>query len=209
MKTKFSFPHPVLGSNDDIEGEFNVNLSITREPKTREIIFEFEKLQITNEYFDHLLNKQLAGPFVKIYCSSTLKTWTFHDKISMKINEDEIINHVDIDVRILSLVDGLEYYHESFNNQYGGQKFTVNKNDVLATLEKERIPIPKEDEKLGLGNIFKFKTHDNSDKALEVDATNDEYIEITYSNFKMGSILIHTCSKHVHGLPIIYLFCLL
>ncbi|PAU94566.1 hypothetical protein CK503_07165 [Aliifodinibius salipaludis] len=180
MKTDFSFPHPVLGSNDDIEGKFNVNLSITREPETREIVFKFVKLDVNNDYFDHLLNKELAGPFVKIYCSSTLNTWTFYNQATMKINEDEIINHVDIDVRILSLVDGLEYFHESFNSQYGKQKFIVNKNDVLGTLDKERVPIPKEDEKLGLGNIFKFKTHDNSDKALEVDATNDEYIEITY-----------------------------
>lgn len=180
MNSKFSFPHPVLGSNDDVAGEFNVELSIIRDSENREIVFKFERLELTNDYLDDLLKKGFAGPFVKIYCSSTFKTWTFENQVTMKLNEDEIINYVEVDVRILSLIDGLEYYHESFNKQYGDQKFVVNKNDVLATLEKERIPIPKEDEKLGLGNIFKFKTHDNSNKPLEVDVSNDEYIEITY-----------------------------
>ena len=43
----YSFPHPVLGNEDDISGEFNVVFDVTRS-ENRKIVFENISVEVMN-----------------------------------------------------------------------------------------------------------------------------------------------------------------
>jgi hypothetical protein len=154
----YSFPHPVLGNADDMSGEFNISFDVVRN-ENRMILFENINIQMTNEYIKQIISDGFATCLVKIYCSSTLSTWVFEPDKMFEIDENELINKAEIQVYIVCRTEISDYSDQSFNIQYGNEVFLVNKSDVIGISGKITIPIPKADEKLGLGNIFKFHSH--------------------------------------------------
>ena len=154
----YSFPHPVLGNDDDISGEFNISLEIARS-EARTIVFDKIAIQATNPYIKKLIDEDIAKCFIKIHCSSTFRTWMFESSAKFELNENEIVNKVEVQVIAIANTEIADYSHSSFNSQYGAEIFRVGKNEVIAISGSENIQIPKVDEKLGLGNIFKFHSH--------------------------------------------------
>lgn len=154
----YSFPHPVLGNADDIDGEFHFTMEISR-TDNRKIVFENFSPSITNAYIESLINNHDANCFVKIQCSSTFSTWMLDAKSKIEIDENDVANKIEVQVLVISLKEISNYADTSFNIQYGKEVFFLNKNEVIAISGKEIIQIPKVDEKLGLGNIFKFNSH--------------------------------------------------
>jgi hypothetical protein len=76
------------------------------------------------------------------------------------------------------------YSDNSFNVQYGKETFSLNKNEVIAISGKETVQIPKTDEKLGLGNIFKFNSH-RHEMPIRFQFLQDK-IHINYPETKNG-----------------------
>lgn len=179
----YSFPHPVLGNEDDISGEFNISFDINRN-ENRKIVFENISVEIINAYINQQIEKGKATWFIKIYCSSTLKTWMLTGSDKFEINEDDVANKIEVQFFIITQSEISDYSHTSFNSQYSGEVFSLNKNEVIGISGKVTIPIPKVNEKLGLGNIFKFNYHEQS-KPIEFEYHHDK-IFINYPVTKKG-----------------------
>lgn len=154
----YSFPHPVLGNAGDVDGEFNVTMEIGR-TDDRKIVFENFSSGITNAYIESLINNGDASCFVKVHCSSTFSTWMLDAKSKIEIDENDVANKIEVQVLVITQKEISNYTDASFNTQYGKEIFSLNKDEVIAISGKETIQIPKVDEKLGLGNIFKFNSH--------------------------------------------------
>jgi hypothetical protein len=168
----YSFPHPVLGNEDDISGEFNISLSVSRS-ESRKIVFENILVDITNPYIKEQINKGNASWFIKIYCSSTLTTWMFESTNNFEINEDDLINKADVQVFIITKSEIPNYSDITFNPEYGAETFSLNKKEIIGISEKVSVSIPKVNEKLGLGNIFKFNYHEK-DKPIDFEHHHDK-----------------------------------
>jgi hypothetical protein len=168
----YSFPHPVLGNDDDIKGEFNISFDLNRNDN-KKIVFENIAVEITNEYIKKQVEGGLATCWIKIYCSSTMSTWMFEANGSYEINEDDLINKADVQVFIITKSEILNYSDSSFNSEYGTEIFSLNKNEVIGISGKVTVQIPKVNEKLGLGNIFKFNYHEK-EKPIEFEHHHDK-----------------------------------
>lgn len=181
----YSFPHPVLGNDDDILGEFNVSFDVFR-GEERKILFENISVEITNQFFKQLIEKDDACCFIKIYCSSTLTTWTFElgGRSTIEIDENDMVNKAEVQVFIITKTDIQEYSDSSFNSQYDNETFSLSKNEVIGISGKVTLPIPKVNEKLGLGNIFKFN-YQEFGKPIEFEHHHDK-IFINYPMTKNG-----------------------
>lgn len=179
----YSFPHPVLGNEDDITGELNISLEVNRN-QNRKIVFENITIDITNPYIKQQIESGNANCFIKIYCSSTLSTWMSKAIDKFEINEDDLINKVEIQFFIIAQTEISNYTDTSFNPQYGNEIFSLNENEVIGISGKVSIPIPKVNETLGLGNIFKFNYRD-TEKPLEFEYHQDK-IHINYPITKKG-----------------------
>jgi hypothetical protein len=179
----YSFPHPVLGNEDDISGEFNISLEVTRS-ENRKIVFENITVEVTNPYVKQQIERGVANWFIKIYCSSTLSTWMFESTDKFEINEDDVFNKVDVQVFIVTKSEIKNYFDASFNPQYGNEVFSLSKNEVIGISGKVPVQIPKVNEKLGLGNIFKFNFHEKN-KPIDFEHHHDK-IYINYPVTKKG-----------------------
>lgn len=179
----YSFPHPVLGNEDDVTGEFNISLEVTR-TDDRKIIFENFTSGITNSYIQSLIDSGDASCFVKVHCSSTFKTWMLETKGKIEIDENDVANKIEVQVLVITQKEISNYSHTSFNAQYGTEVFSLNTNEVIAISGKETIQIPKVDEKLGLGNIFKFNSQ-QCDMPIRFQFQQDK-IHINYPETKNG-----------------------
>jgi hypothetical protein len=179
----YSFPHPVLGNEDDITGEFNIVLEINRS-ENRKLVFENFSAGITNDYIQSLIDEGSASCFVKVHCSSTFRTWMFDAAKNIELDENDIANKIEVQVMVITQSEIQNYSDSSFNVQYGRENFILNRNEVIAISGKETIQIPKVDEKLGLGNIFKFNSH-TYDKPIRFQFLQDK-IYINYPETKRG-----------------------
>jgi hypothetical protein len=172
-----SFPHPVLGLSDDIEGSFSLDINVERNKENKTIEFIVSNVIVDNYYFSSLIENKIANIILKIYCSSTFKTWSFkniHEKI--EIPEDDLCNKVDVEVLIVAFQDINNYQDESFNQEFGSHLFTINKYEVIGILGKNTIPIDKNYEKLGIGNIFDFSPEDDASKPCSFEFRTDKII---------------------------------
>ncbi|WP_128543210.1 hypothetical protein [Larkinella soli] len=187
----YSFPHPVLGLGDDISGMLNLELETTRNSQNRTLEFNIKKFKVENGYFEDLLVSNKAGILYKVYCSSTLKTWTFlNPKDKFEIPEDDLDNKADISPYLIALEELKDYSDSSFNEDFENQKFTIGKYDIIGLLGTLQVPITKEYENLTLSNIFRFS------------ASNDEEGPITF-NFNSDKIFIYypiaQDGAHIHN----------
>ena len=157
----FSFPHPVLGLDDDIDGEFNCEMEVERNDSEKKIRFHNIKYEITNDYIKSLVDNGEASILIKLYCSSTFKTWSIRDpgaSASFELDENELCNKVDIQCYVIAINDLMNYQDTSFHTDYAGCIFSVAENDVIAVTGNMPLNILKNHEKLGLGNIFDWNT---------------------------------------------------
>jgi len=134
----YSFPHPVLGNEDDISGEFNVAFEVVRN-QDRKIAFENIIVEVTNEYVKKLIDEGNAITLIKIYCSSTLTTWIYKAANRFEINEDDVVNKIEVQVFIVTKSAITNYSDSTFNPQYGGEIFSLDKNEIIGISGKTTL----------------------------------------------------------------------
>lgn len=186
----YSFPHPVLGNADDIQGELNISLDVQRRAD-RKIVFENATVEITNPYLKELVEANKALCTLRIYCSSTLRTWVFPMPQQIEINEDDLINKAELQILIVASEAIGNFRDASFHPQYANSNFSINRNDVIGISGKVTVTIPKVDEKLGLGNIFKFYPNDTS-VPIRIEPNHDKiyiYYPVTAKNEHPPNVL--------------------
>jgi hypothetical protein len=174
----FSYPHPVLGNEDDMSGIFELTMTIRRNDDRMIELHSFEAT-ITNEYINSLILNHKAVLLLKIYCSSTLYTRVEQlNTFSILIDENDIAGTLEVSPYIVANCDIGPYYHTTFHSDYGDQSFEINKNEILGIGGKTSISIPKSNEKLGMGNIFSFSAG-NINEPISFSFESDQ-IKIVY-----------------------------
>lgn len=202
-----SFPHPVLGLADDIEGNFTLSIDMERNAIERVIEIGVSSIEYNNDYFKKLIENGSAALSIKIHCSSTFKTWTYvnlQDKI--KIPEDDVCNKVEIVPSIIALRDIPDYNDSSFNLQFGKQGFYINKYDIIGLLGTVSLPIDKDYERLGLDNIFHFSPESDSITPCSFEFNTDKILikyPITASGDHPHSALFHKAPWAAYNILIV------
>ena len=71
-----SFPHPVLGFNEDIDGEFELSIRVTIDGTNRKFELNAE-VDISNPYIASLWESGTLKCLLKVTCSSTMSVQIF------------------------------------------------------------------------------------------------------------------------------------
>lgn len=174
----YSFPHPVLGVADDIEGEFNFSVCIERRGEERVVYFKSKKLEIKNDYISKLVNEGYVDFVLSIYCGATYQSWVSYGTDDSFIPEDQLASRIEVQPLLVTRKDIPNYYDKSFNSDYEQNHFSLVKSEIVGVSGKKVLPIEKIDERLGFGSIFKWKQTD-AEKSVEYYLESDQ-IEITY-----------------------------
>ena len=127
------YPHPVLGIKDDIEGQFNCQLTIEVE-KFKTILTP--KLKLDNKDLEMLVDSKKAAFCMQIYCRGTMYREVYHvqDPISQKftISSEKLNGETEVDFFICA-EDNIEKYKNALNNKdYIDYGFDIEKGDILA-----------------------------------------------------------------------------
>jgi hypothetical protein len=171
-----SWPHPVLGNSDDIEGSFHVKISGTI--KDQVISLKSENIEINNDYFKSLIDDDKAAILFKLTCSSTLYSDQFENNLDTTINCSLISNRLNIDVLIVAKEDIDNYSDDSFHedtrlgNNLG--VFKVFKGSIIGDAGSISFPLNNEYRK-GIAGIIEFQEAD-SDEPISIDADGSKII---------------------------------
>jgi len=127
-----SLPHPVLGLNDDVSGEYTP--SIEAAPTEEFFIFKISH-DLKNDAIERLIDDGKAQFCVEVSCPATIFRKCFVSREpfqEIKISQDFLRNRFDVTFFITATQNIPEYSNDSFSYDYEGSKFYVEKGDVIA-----------------------------------------------------------------------------
>jgi hypothetical protein len=181
---RFAYPYPVLGSDDTIEGEFNISLKVQR-AENKQVILKVGKIEIENEEITGMLEREECRIIFRIYCGSTFFSGSFilYEKTEIELPEEMLINKVEAEVLIV-LNKSMVYKLNSFKDEFAGMSFNLQRNDVIGITDALKWDVPRAYEKLASNSIFKFTMREEqSDPSVKdlvtFDFANDE-IHVIY-----------------------------
>ncbi len=134
MKTNaLSYPYPVVGNENDVEGRFVVTKFIrTTDPDNTRFDFEYE---VTNGTLVALIAEHKAVFMAQVECSSTFfrKAFSSTEVIgSFQVGTNELREKVTIRFYVCAVTDIQDYLPEGSHPDYAGFGFDIEKGDVLA-----------------------------------------------------------------------------
>lgn len=130
--TNQSFPHPVLGIQDDIAGKFDTNLTWNCD---RAFYYLYPVFNLQNENIEKLIIENLASFVVHIECGNTFfrKSYMFNNRTpEIRIPADKLRDRVEVGFYISAIGAIGEYVNKDAHDDYSGQKFSIDKGDILA-----------------------------------------------------------------------------
>lgn len=127
-----SYPHPVLGNEDDIKGNFKVDF--VYELGKSEIILS-PTFTLKNKTIESLVNKKKASFIMEVECRNTFyrnsfATNSLAEKFSIPANN--LRERVSVGFYVCANEDIKNYNPEGSHSDYQGQPFEIEKGDVLA-----------------------------------------------------------------------------
>lgn len=135
MSTK-SYPHPILGINDDLIPGLPNDCIVMEDPKTDALNFYFKlELKHGNSKIEELLKLGFAEYACEITCKDTFFRLCLHSKeplFDFSIPRKRINGHIDFNCFISSKVNISNYYNPNFNEDYRGFMFNLEIGDYLA-----------------------------------------------------------------------------
>lgn len=198
-----SMPHPVLGILDDIrEGAFNVSFMITTDKEERKYVIPEIKIEITNSYIKKLYDEKKLNLILKISCTPTYKTWTFINPIDVRLPENEIDLLLEVDSFLIAADQIQDYFDSSFSDIFDNKHFLLESGDIVGVTGSKRIVIPKENEKVSLGSIFRFSKimPDSKDQELNFEFDEDQIV-INYPSNNQNYDPVTLLFDKVQGMP--------
>jgi hypothetical protein len=133
MKVKnVSYPYPVLGNEDDVEGAFNINFShIQGNDKINLIV----KIQLKNPTLEKAIEHKKACFFLEIECNSTFYRTSYKSyeyKNIFELDAKKVRDRVTVKFFIRAMENLPNYSIFGCNPDYTGLTFDISKGDVLA-----------------------------------------------------------------------------
>lgn len=179
MRYKYlSFPHPVLGVKDDINGVYSVTFAWQPGIEYQTLIFEN---LLINPSLESLVKDKKAGYLVEIHCPDSLYRNAFiefKNQFILKIPTDKLLNKVIVNCFIVSTEKNNDYHNNKANADYSGYKFNIYRGDILA-VNKNRFEFIAE------------KTYENYFRI-------SSFIEIVPGKFDAGPITFRLTQEKIY-----------
>lgn len=163
------YPHPVLGVNDSVEGQFNVRLSIKPGKDTIRIepIYNIDNIDIKE-----LVEDQKAEFICQVYCNSTMyrEIFKFSNAISkpIAIPTIRLRDEVELHFFVCASNDIPNYTNSKSHVDYGANSFYLNKGDFLAYGGKAIFNANKRPEELkSISSFMQIEQYDQQNGPIK------------------------------------------
>lgn len=141
--SNLSFPHPVLGIRDDVQGQYTGEYTVKL---GRDTINLDVSHHLSNDVLSNLIQEHKAAFVTEIHCKQTFFRKAFDSLImnlSIPISSTDLKNWVDVDLYVCSLSKVENYKLKNCNKDYAGYDFKIEPGDVLAYGGTSRFNAPK------------------------------------------------------------------
>lgn len=179
------YPYPVLSNmtSDYVNSGFSMHLEVSQGMK--EICLSIS-LQLENKEIEQLIIESKAEYVIHIECPYTsyrAVIKTDENEIQKRIPEHKLNGKVAICTFIVAKKDIPQYYNSSFNEDYGGMHFSLNRGNIIGIGGQINIEITKEVEELSkIPSIFTIcRCAADIDESMKFDITGKK-IAITLCN---------------------------
>lgn len=178
MITAKSYPYPVLGSADDIEGVFNPSFHVTLSP---EVVLVEYSIDLRNETIETLLSQGIVVYAIQVECKSTFfrKTFTSSKNIgNFEIPSQRLREKVTVSFNICAVHSIPNYQPKGCHPDYSGLAFSIEKGDILADGGEGTFIAEKSFDPLSapVSSFMKIQPASYSNGPMQVDAENDDII---------------------------------
>ena len=196
------YPHPVLRENNDdyINSSFEMDLSYERDIKRLKLNINFK---LVNKTLEKMLLDEKVQYVVHIECPKTSyrKIITTTEKsLSENLKDENILGKIQVTSFIVVKESILNYENESFNSDYFGMKFNLEKGTILAIGDSYKIDVDKEKESLGnvpsIFTICKKMTTDETGINIEYNM-NKIRIDLNISDYEKYTQLVSTSGQFI------------
>ena len=196
------YPHPVLRENNDdyINSSFEMDLSYERDIKRLKLNISFK---LNNKTLEKMILDEKAQYVIHIECPKTSyrKIITTTEKIlSENLKDENILGKIQVTSFIVVKENILDYENESFNSDYFGMKFNLEKGTILAIGDSYKIDVDKEKESLGnvpsIFTICKKMTTDETGINIEYNM-NKIRIDLNISDYERYTQLVSSSNQFV------------
>ncbi len=194
------YPHPVLRENNDdyINSSFEMDLSYERDIKRLKLNINFK---LNNKTLEKMLLDEKVEYVVHIECPKTSyrRIITTTEKIlSENLKDENILGKIQVTSFIVVKENILNYENESFNPDYFGMKFNLEKGTILAIGDSYKIDVDKEKESLGnVPSIFTICKKMTTDEiGINIEYNMDKIrIDLNISDYEKYTQLVSTSSQ--------------
>lgn len=199
------FPHPVLGIEDDVLGEFGAEMTYRSD---KDYITLSVNFKLVEETLLDLIKKSKASFLIQIYCRGTMyrevfkTTSTISDQL--QIQSVKLSGEVEVHFFICAETDINSYLSKNFNPEYLKTAFDIERSDILAYGGKAKFVANKSpDELKSVSSLIRIKNSEKKSKPM-YNEYEGEKIEIMlceedYENYQLSIRniafvnLIHSC----------------
>lgn len=202
MKAKnVSYPYPVLGNEDDVQGEFNVSF---KHVLSRDKIKLKAAFKLKNKTLEKLVKDEKAAFTMELECGGTFYRGNFrsfekHAEFSIK--SALVREHVGVGFFIRAVAPISKYQIDGCHPDYKGFAFEVGPGDILAiggftsfVAEKDFDPM-----KPSVSSFMVIKQGSSEKGPMEVDYSGDDKIVIKLSKADWGTYVRVKGRKTVAG----------
>jgi hypothetical protein len=129
---EFTFPHPILGVSDSIQGDIVFDQNIISDENEYKISITH---QMNNQDLNRMVKNQEAVFLCEVNCSSTLYRNVFksyNPTIDFTIKRKDVKGRIAFDCMLISDTHIAEYKNSHAHPDYDDYTFDIEKGDVLA-----------------------------------------------------------------------------
>ncbi len=192
MKTKnLSYPHPVLGNEDDFEGDFIVSCKHSlRGPEVKLSV----RHQVTNDYVKNLIQSGDAVYATEVECPSTFYRSTYisdQPEATYLFDSNKVRGAVTISFKVRAKSSIEDYEPDGVHSDYKGFKFKISSGDILANGGSTTIIAEKDFDpmKPAVSSLIAIKQGTKDKAPLDIDFSQDKIlIKLSiedYNNFNL------------------------
>jgi hypothetical protein len=185
------FPHPVLGIEDDVLGEFTAELTYKSD---KDFITLSPTFKLVEDSLQQLIESDKAYFLTQVYCRGTMFREIFKSKSSLPdpiiIPSIKLKHEVEVHFFICAKQDIEKYFSKSFHLEYKGSKFVVDRSDILAYGGKAKFVANKSPEELrSVSSLIRIKNSEKTPHPMwnEYDGEKIEIMlcEDDYNNYQL------------------------
>lgn len=203
MKAKnVSYPYPVLGNEDDVEGEFNVSFKHALNRDKIKLRVDFK---LKNKTLEKLIGENKAVFTMEVECGSTFYRSNFRSfdrRGEFAIKSAAVREHVSVGFFVRAIAPIARYQIDGCHPDYKGFTFEVGPGDILAiggftsfVAEKDFDPM-----KPSVSSFMVIKQGSSEKGPMEVDYSGDEKIVIKLSKSDWNTYVRVKGRKTVAGI---------